>query len=613
MQIVGDSVQTRAAIWIAERVEKSRHLEGPDPPLIERSFLVVEQSVETGFLGIGVLGLPVYGWLLILTAAAFLGLLVRAIRRRYAANAGAAALLISLAAFLGGPLDPLPDHFYADDPMLVDPDTLAFSAPAPRALSEAYNLLRNTLGTAAAIKGPAVNVNTVGDVPASSWFEERHYADRRSLDALREGPPGQSGPDTSSAWNVVQLERDGKSLGMQIVDGRGERYILKLDAPDFPEVSTGAEVVTSKFLHALGYWVPYNTIVHFELDDLQPGRENVTPRGIERILEQAFLNKDSTYRAIASKYIEGRPIGPFEFVGTRPDDPNDIFPHELRRELRGLRVISAWLNHTDVRAENTLTSAIPVDSGAYVRHYLIDFGTTLGGSPFGEQRPWAGHEYWLDLGARLKRILTFGLYDAEWEDIGVPNIRGVGRFTAEGFQPAAWVPIQANPAFRLMDAGDAFWAAARIGWFKDEEIRAIVEAGEYRDSSTVAYITQVLIDRRDRILREFVSFGGGLDRFRIAGGCVHFSDLLDWVPEGGPERSVRWWNGDRLLLEERATADSLMIPTPDVDRLDVHTPSFGITRIYVQNGAVAGVERCESAGSCDALAKRQALRRELFN
>ena len=43
-------------------------------------------------------------------------------------------------------------------------------------------------------------------------------------------------------------------------------------------------------------------------------------------------------------------ISPLQYFGTRPEDPNDLHPHEHRRELRGLRVFSAWLNHDDSRS-----------------------------------------------------------------------------------------------------------------------------------------------------------------------------------------------------------------------------------------------------------------------
>ena len=55
-----------------------------------------------------------------------------------------------------------------------------------------------------------------------------------------------------------------------------------------------------------------------------------------------------------AKGISGKDIGPFRYYGTRPDDPNDIYPHEHRRELRGMRVFAAWLNHDDSRSINTL-------------------------------------------------------------------------------------------------------------------------------------------------------------------------------------------------------------------------------------------------------------------
>ena len=75
--------------------------------------------------------------------------------------------------------------------------------------------------------------------------------------------------------------------------------------------------------------------------------------------------------------LPGRPIGPFDVQGVRSDDPNDIFPHEDRRELRALQIFCAWLNHNDSDSVNTLDMYYTDDEGrSYVMHHLIDFGTT---------------------------------------------------------------------------------------------------------------------------------------------------------------------------------------------------------------------------------------------
>ena len=65
---------------------------------------------------------------------------------------------------------------------------------------------------------------------------------------------------------------------------------------------------------------------------------------------------------MASRFIEGKLAGPFNYQGMRSDDPNDIVPHEDRRELRGLGVFAAWLNHHDTRAINSMDSLV-VENG----------------------------------------------------------------------------------------------------------------------------------------------------------------------------------------------------------------------------------------------------------
>ena len=71
---------------------------------------------------------------------------------------------------------------------------------------------------------------------------------------------------------------------------------------------------------------------------------------VRRQLLDVVREPDGSMRATASRYVDGEPVGPFRYYGTRTDDPNDVIDHEQRRELRGLRLFAAWLNHDDQRS-----------------------------------------------------------------------------------------------------------------------------------------------------------------------------------------------------------------------------------------------------------------------
>ena len=96
------------------------------------------------------------------------------------------------------------------------------------------------------------------------------------------------------------------------------------------------------------------------------------------ILERVARNPDGTYRVIAGRLIPGKILGGFLYAGTRPDDPNDLVPHEHRRELRALRVFGAWTNLTDLKAANTLDALVTENGRSIVKHYLQDVGSTFG-------------------------------------------------------------------------------------------------------------------------------------------------------------------------------------------------------------------------------------------
>ena len=89
------------------------------------------------------------------------------------------------------------------------------------------------------------------------------------------------------------------------------------------------------------------------LDDEHGRTREMTEADVDALLLKAAHQPRRQLRVVASKGITGKDVGPFRYYGTRPDDPNDIQPHEHRRELRAMRVFGAWLNHDNSRAINT--------------------------------------------------------------------------------------------------------------------------------------------------------------------------------------------------------------------------------------------------------------------
>jgi hypothetical protein len=436
-----------------------------------------------------------------------------------------------------------------------------------------------------------------------------------SEEELSRGPNQSGGPSTEGSWRVVAAKTDGATPGLEIVDARGDRYVVKFDPPGHVELMSGAEVISTKILFALGYHVPENYPVRFRRDrlvagidaglDADSGDGVVTEAHIDDVLRSSARYEDGSYRALASKVLGGKPIGPFSYYGTRLDDGNDILPHEARRELRGLRVAAAWINHTDARTINTLDVVVVEDDRQFVRHYLIDFGSTLGAAPHGPRRLWDGFEYMIDARAILRRVLTLGVAGLGWAAIDYSTIDAVGHFDAEYFYPLDWRAQSPNPAFVRCDAADAFWAAKQIASFSDDAVRSIVKSAGYSSQATEARVAQVLIDRRDAIVRAYLSFGGGLDRFAVESGVLSFEDLAarHGLSEPGRMRHVIWRSFDNesgeagaIIRADPFTGTSVVIPRADAGFLlaEIRTPGVGATSVVLrseEDRSVAGVER----------------------
>jgi hypothetical protein len=410
-------------------------------------------------------------------------------------------------------------RFYPDDPIWTDDDTrLDASKVGKVADSNGYDFVVNTVvkpGDKQSIR--ALNVNTVDEVPDSSWFVNR--IGRRAMpraEIVR-------GPDrvesiSLDGWVVSGGKSAGVQAGFRMTDPTGHMYQIEFDPVSNPEMATGAEIIGTAFYHAFGYHTADVYLV-----EVDPARLVISPKAkifdpllgerrllrrldIDNVFRRSARQPNGKYRALASRFVDGSDLGNFRYYGTRPDDPNDIVPHEHRRELRGARVFGAWLNHDDSRGVNSLDFLTTDGSRKYVKHYMFDFGSIMGSGTAFAQRHRAGNEYIFEPKPGWLTLATLGLYTRSWLHIDYPAMpASVGRFESKAFDPLRWKPEYPNAAFALMRPDDSFWAARIVAKFRDEDIRAVVEKARYTDPRATAYMIATLIERRDKVIRTWLT------------------------------------------------------------------------------------------------------------
>ncbi|HEX3879775.1 MAG TPA: hypothetical protein VHW24_22485 [Bryobacteraceae bacterium] len=394
--------------------------------------------------------------------------------------------------------------FRSDDPLWVEPKPLAVRNVKTIEIGDLYDFVAQSFVTPRQLKHekrtPAQNVNTVGEVPDSQWYANRHGLHTMTLDELRRGAGSANPPDPDRPWKVISAKSDGVMPGFHIEDSHGNRYLLKLDPADYPELSSAADVIGSKIYYALGYNTPENYVVYFRRDQLTVSEESLwrdrmgkehmlSVKQIDEWLADQPRDSKGRYRAMASRWIDGKPIGPFNMDGTRSDDPNDVVPHENRRELRGMRVFAAWLNDTDAKSINTLDSLVTKNGVPFIEHFRIDWGASLGSDSLRPKDIRRGHDYIISPKTNALQAASFGFYLPKWMRTHYPKIRGTGTFDYESFDPVNWHSNYPVTPFMLMDEDDAFWAAKKVMAFSNDELRAFVETGGYTDTRAVDWVT----------------------------------------------------------------------------------------------------------------------------
>jgi hypothetical protein len=425
-----------------------------------------------------------------------------------------AAVVLALAGALAATTDRTSSagrRFYGDDPLTREPETQDASVAKEQEIDLFFDLALNLFGQPGdqARNVRARSINTIDEVADSSWFTNRILARPVPVAEAVRGPLTDDGP-APGTWSITRSKQAGFAPGFTMKDAKGTTWFVSFDANGHPEAATGAIVVANKIFWTLGYWQVENYLIDIRPDQLliADAATMMPPSGVVRrfrpsdledVLRRAHRSDDGTYRAVAARAVPGRPIGGFRYHGTRPDDPNDIVPHEHRRELRALKVFGAWTNLVDMKAGNTLDAVVIENGRSVVRHYLQDVGSTFGTGANGPREHDEGWEYLYDGDLTAKRLFRLGFFFTPWQTVRYREYPAIGRFEGIEFDPTTWHPRVPTAALQHARPDDTFWAARRVMAFSDDLIRAIVKTGRYSNPKAEAYLADVLIQRRDKI------------------------------------------------------------------------------------------------------------------
>ncbi len=377
--------------------------------------------------------------------------------------------------------------------------------------------------------GEAVNANAFDEVADSSWFTNRLGHRPYPVEELQRGActpelmlDGETAKD--GTWVIDHGKDNGSSPGFRVkIPGKG-KYLFKADSKDDPERPSAASVLGAAVYHATGFNTSCEQVVYFKRSVLKllPGLKVTNNTGItkafdEKALDKVFgetTKKGDLIRMQASAWLPGKLIGPFRYEGTRSDDPNDKIPHEDRRDLRGARLVAAWIDHFDAREQNSMDSWIvadkkadPESSPGFVRHYYLDTSDCFGSEwAWDEVSRRLGHSYLLDVPDIGQDFITLGIFERPWDRAQRAKGHEIfGYYANRDFDASTWKNEYPNPTFSRMTERDGAWMARNLAHVTPEMVRALAEIGRFSDPKNTDYLAVVLQERLWQLLGRYLT------------------------------------------------------------------------------------------------------------
>ena len=469
-------------------------------------------------------------------------------------------------------------RFFGDDPLGREPESQDASRAATSDIGDlyemVYNLFANPRYKPSGVR--AQNINTVDEVPDSSWFTNRITAQALTTDELMRGPNVGAPPDPTR-WVIFREKTSGVHPGVTARDAKGETWFLQFDPKYYPEAATASVMMATKFFWALGYNQVETFLTTFDPTrvEFDPDATIRRPNGkrtpfthddLSAVLEQVARRPDGTYRVVAGRLLPGKVLGNFRYEGTRPDDPNDVVPHEHRRELRALRVFGAWTNLTDLKSANTLDTLVSENGRLVVKHWLQDVGSTFGMN--NDLHEWdLGWEHFYQGDTTLKRLVSFGFALAPWQTADYVEKPSIGKFEGDRFDPRTWHPQTPTTAYLELRDDDAFWAARRVAAFNREMIAAIVHTGEFSDPAAESALVDIMLERREKILRAYLPGVNPVVSPRLRENELVFDNAaVDADVAKAPQRyTAAWFEFDNATTALRPLGDTRSSATTRMD------------------------------------------------
>lgn len=438
--------------------------------------------------------------------------------------------------------------------------------------------------------GESVDVNTLDEVPDSAWFTNRlgvHPMTSRELELGRCTPDqildGSAAAD--GAWIVDQGKMTGATEGFRVtVPGKG-RYLFKADDQGAPEHASAAQTVGVRIFHAVGYFVPCEQIVYFRPSvlELLPGLKYKRQWQHEKPFDRQALDvilshsprRGELVRMQASAWLPGYNLGGFHYQGTRDDDPNDVIPHDERRELRAKRLVNAWIDRVDERLANTLDMWMVDGPGAsdaspgHVVHNVLDTSEAFGSDYNADDvTRRVGYTYVWDWGDIATDLAVFGARKNVWETVQkAPGEESFFFFNVKDFVPQDWKNEYPIAAFSRMTERDGAWMARILARFTPDNVQALARMADYSDPKDTAYLGAMLEGRLEKILARYLTRLSPISALHVEGpGELCGVDMAEWrgLRTPGAFRYTAQILDRGWVTVERRTGAELCVDLPHV-------------------------------------------------